>query len=778
MRKNVYRNPVYIVYIFFGIGLFLLSAEISNGGVGFLEQILFRLINNIGDWLYPVMLVFSIFGSIGIAWLASIVMLGFKRYAGALKLFLATTLAYLSAFLLKTLEFRQRPGEILTNVDVREVASMAGVPSGHSAVATAMAIILYQYVPAKFHGYITFIVLGTFVSRIYLGVHLPLDIIAGFGVGLAVASFISYLFGSHHDHKISVAIIKKKVQPLSLNLTKVDFLKADARGSVPYLAWDDLGNNYFIKVVSQDNYIADWLFKLYRRLIYRRLEDETPFFSPKRQIEHESYVAGLAHARGVNTPLVYGVFKIKEGSYGQVQQGISGVSLDKLNASKLSNEILEQTWLEVKKLHDSNIIHRDLRAANIVIDNNNKPWIIDFGFAEATVDETQLYRDIVELIASTALINGPKKAVSTAIKVEGLERVKIALPYMQYEAMSSATAKLLKQQPELFKQIRSQIKLLTGADNNTTYRIKRINFKYIFILVSLALGAYVLVPQISLFEQSLQAIKNAEISFIALSLVFSLLTYFVATMVYKTIAVVRIPLPRTLLIQFSSSFTNRLMPASTGGLATFARYLYIQGHSKAQAGALIVVNNLLGLLGLVITIFTVSAMTSTPITGIFNFKVSNITIISFLIISIVTVVLIGAVPGMRHKIIKNINKINKDIKVVAGRPARLLVALLWSILITILYAGTLFVVIHALGIQATFLQALIVMTIGLVSASITPTPGGLGGAEAGLTIALATIGIGPEIGLGIALAYRLVTYWIPIIPGFIAFNYAIKKQYI
>lgn len=777
-RKNVYRNPVYIVYVLVGVTTFLLSVLLVDDGTGLLEVGVFRFFNNMGDWAYPIFLFLSTLGSIGFAWFAAIVFLGLKKYTGALKVFLATTLAYAMAYGLKQLAIRERPFGVLEDVNIREHASSYGIPSGHAAVATALALIMYQYIPAKYHWLITFAAIGVYVSRMYLGVHLPVDLAAGLGVGLVAGSIVSYLLGSKQDSKISPRTIKQKLASLGFRVKSIYFLNGDARGSVPYIFTDEDGKKYFIKVVSQDNYISDWLFKMWRRVVYRRLEDESPFLSPKRQIEHESYVAGLAHNNGVTTPLIYGVFKAGENSWGQIQQGINGKSLDDYSKTELSDKILTEVWLEVKKLHDANIIHRDLRAANVFVDDMNNPWIIDFGFGESSIEEVQLYRDIVELIASTAVIVGPKKAVSIACKVEGKERIKAAAPYMSYDAMSSATTKLMKQQKGLINDVQSQMKIDSGAKDAKPMRLKRVNMKILLIIAAMLLAVYAIVPQLGAFRASVDAIRGANISFIALSMVFSLGTYFAATMVYKTLAVHHLPLFRTLVVQFSSSFTNRLLPASTGGLATFGRYLYKQGHTTTQAGALLAINNFLGLTGLIIWMVVVGVVTKTPLSDIFSFSLPSYFFIVIAALAVIVLAVLGFLPKVRAKIAKAIKAVRKDIAIVAAQPVRLIVALFWSMVITALYASVMFIVIHALGQEATMMQALMVMTIGVVSAAVTPTPGGIGGAEAGLTAALASIGIGVEIGLGIALVYRFVTYWLPILPGFLFFQLALKKKYI
>ncbi|EFK95656.1 conserved hypothetical protein [sediment metagenome] len=105
-----------------------------------------------------------------------------------------------------------------------------------------------------------------------------------------------------------------------------------------------------------------------------------------------------------------------------------------------------------------------------------------------------------------------------------------------------------------------------------------------------------------------------------------------------------------------------------------------------------------------------------------------------------------------------------------------MLALLFSMMITACYAAVLYFAIHALGADASLLQTFIVLTAGVAAASVTPTPGGIGGAEAGLVAGLVSIGITADVGLSIALVYRFVTFWLPILPGFIAFQIALKRD--
>jgi uncharacterized protein (TIRG00374 family) len=54
-------------------------------------------------------------------------------------------------------------------------------------------------------------------------------------------------------------------------------------------------------------------------------------------------------------------------------------------------------------------------------------------------------------------------------------------------------------------------------------------------------------------------------------------------------------------------------------------------------------------------------------------------------------------------------------------------------------------------------------------ANMLPLPGGLGGVEGGMIGAFIAFGIHPELAVAAVLAYRLYAFWLPTIPGAIAY---------
>ncbi len=63
-------------------------------------------------------------------------------------------------------------------------------------------------------------------------------------------------------------------------------------------------------------------------------------------------------------------------------------------------------------------------------------------------------------------------------------------------------------------------------------------------------------------------------------------------------------------------------------------------------------------------------------------------------------------------------------------------------------------------------------------AAASPTPGGLGAIEAALVAGVTGIGLPAGPAVTTVLTYRLATYWLPVIPGWISLRILQKRDYI
>ena len=107
----------------------------------------------------------------------------------------ATVVSGLAAWLLsglcKQVADRTRPYEVVAGAVLRQVpAHGTSFPSTHSAVVAAVVIVIVPFVPRLLGG--VAVVYGVLVgwSRVFLGVHYPLDVLAGFALGVTVAGCV------------------------------------------------------------------------------------------------------------------------------------------------------------------------------------------------------------------------------------------------------------------------------------------------------------------------------------------------------------------------------------------------------------------------------------------------------------------------------------------------------------------------------------------------------------------------------------------------------------
>ncbi len=452
-----FKNPVYIVYILFGIALLWLSGRTASARPTIFDKAIVQLINLLPTWLHGLFVAISAIGSLAFVIVLALLALLFKRYKASLKVAIAGSGAYVLSVLIHNLSWHAN----------------TTFPATPFAIVTALALVGYQYTPKSRHHYLTSMVILMAVTQIYLGNHATVDLIGGFAIGIIVGSAVCFLFGRRIIARVTTKEVCKALLRDGFPVKTVKVLGVDARGSSPFIVTFKSGKHYFLKVVNRDNFVADWLFKAYRRVVYRRLEDEVPFLSPKRQIEHESYVANLAYANGIRTPKIVGVLEVKPNNWAQIQEAVNGKSLDKVDPSRLTDSLLNNIFGLINELHSFHIIHRDLRAANIFLDDNNTPWLIDFGFAEASAKPSQTYRDLVEIICSIGVIVGADKIVKAAVKNIPNDELVRSLPFMQYACLSGETTRLMKTHKGLLPQILGNLKLATKQETIKSAKVVR-----------------------------------------------------------------------------------------------------------------------------------------------------------------------------------------------------------------------------------------------------------------------------------------------------------------
>ena len=376
-------------------------------------------------------------------------------------------------------------------------------------------------------------------------------------------------------------------------IASIERASVDARGSVPWFLTTESGDDLFVKTLTSDQRAADLLFRLYRLIRLRRAGDRRPASSLRRSVEHEAFLSLAATARGIRTPSLVTVTDVGSDGMLLAYERLDGRSLDSLTPEEITDGLLREVWGLVGTLRAAAIAHRDLRLANVFVDADGTPWLIDFGFSELAADSSLLARDAAELLASTASVVGPERAIAAAVDVLGSDAISDALPWIQPLALSSATRSRLGRS-EQYERLRSAAAEAVGAEDVEYVRLERVKPGTVLTLVSVALALYVLVPQFAAASGFFDELADANLYWAAAALVASAATYLGAGLGMVGAVPMRLPVGQMVIAQLASSFSNRVTPAKVGGMATNVRFLQKQGISVPVAASAIGLNTLAG----------------------------------------------------------------------------------------------------------------------------------------------------------------------------------------
>ena len=115
---------------------------------------------------------------------------------------------------------------------------------------------------------------------------------------------------------------------------------------------------------------------------------------------------------------------------------------------------------------------------------------------------------------------------------------------------------------------------------------------------------------------------------------------------------------------------------------------------------------------------------------------------------------------------------------VIRRPGKVGLLLGGSILTTLGYLLALYFSVMAFGGGLPLATVGAVYLVGSAVASAAPTPGGLGAMEAALIGGLVAAGLSNDVAVPAVFLFRLATFWLPILPGWLSFRWLQHHEYV
>jgi uncharacterized protein (TIRG00374 family) len=692
---------------------------------------------------------------------------------------LAGLSAVLVMWLVETLLTRVPPPVVVNQLARRAGITHEGFPDVEGLAMIAAVFVVLSVFASRRWRRAGWVLAGVIILlELMLSLHLPVSMFAALAIGGAMGAGVLVAFG-RPDQRPTLESVSDALRAAGLPVTALKAASVDARGSTPYLATSN-GRGIFVKVLGADERSADLLFRIYRWVRLKNVGDERPFSSLRRTVEHEAFVSLLARDAGVKTPRLRAAAAVGDDAMLLAYDLIDGRSLDSFE-DEISDGLLDDVWEQAAILRRCGIAHRDLRRANVFVDNNHECWVIDFGFSEAAAAPQLLNNDVAQLLASLTVQVGAQRSVDSAVRVLGTEAVADALPRLQLNALSGATRAALKQRKGLLEQLQREVADRTGVEEIHIEDLTRINPRTIFTIVILAAVTYLLVPQLTDLPGIVARVKAADWAWLAPLILASALSYVGAGVSILGAVANRVPVVPTFIAQIASSFASKLAPAAVGGMALNVRYLEKSGVDAAAAATGVGLNTVVGLIVHISMLMLFLVWAGRSAFGSISFP--NPRHLLYGLAAVVVLAIISlAVPAVRQilrgKAWPIIKRAAKSLASVARRPDKLALLAGGSFIVTMSYILAVFFAVRAFGAHLAFPKVGVIYVLGATVATVAPTPGGLGAMEAALISGFAAAGVPHAIGVPSVFLYRLATFWLPILPGWLCFRWLKRNDYL
>ncbi len=497
-------------------------------------------------------------------------------------------------------------------------------------------------------------------------------------------------------------------------------------------------------------------------------------FNMRRALEHGSLVSYAAQAAGAPLPRLQLAAEIGPDAGLLAHEFVEGTLFSDLD--ELTDADLEAAWRAVRVLQEHQIAHRQLTASHLLRADDGSVWLVGNDTGVIAAGDVVLRIDIAELLVTLAQKSSVDRAVRAGRLVLGTEALARALPTLQPVAMSVQTRRAVRRDKALMNDLRQALIDSRPAGEVEEIRLERVRPRTLVLIVVGSAAAYVLLSQLADVDL-VGLLRQANGWWLLAALLLSLVTYAGAAWSLSGFVPERLSFRRTVLAQLAGDFATLVSPPTLGAVAINLRYLQRAGLHPALAAASVGVSQVMAFVVHMILLlgFGIAAGTQTD----FTFDPPRLVVIAVVAVLLALIALL-AIPQVRKPLIDRVRPTMQEVGprliTLTQQPGKLLEGIGGVLLLNLAYIGVLLACVEAFGGDLNLSVIAVVYLAGATLGQAAPTPGGLGAVEAALAAGLTAAGLGGGIAVSAVLMYRLVTFWLPTVPGYWAFSWLSKNN--
>ena len=535
-----------------------------------------------------------------------------------------------------------------------------------------------------------------------------------------------------------------------------------------------------IKVYGRDARDTQLLSRLWRAIWYRGAT--RPAMTREQQVEHEGFVTMLAASRGIAVPqvLVAGMTDSGDALLAVAQRGIP--------LEPGPNVAVEKIWQIVGSLHQIDLVHGALDLDSFAV-VDQEFLLTDLSTVTSTASRDQQLTDLAQTMVVTAILVGIERATVIAAEQLDSQDVQDLLAYLQPSALGKPLREDLKSSGLGIEAVRSALAAVEGVEVPEIAQLRRVSLQSLVMLVLLLLVAGALIVTLGAVSipDLVAALGSASVTVALAALVVGQTPFFTQAVATRGACPRPIAYGPVALLQLSIGFMALAVPSTAGRLALDIRFFQRQGIPAASAVSIAAIDGFSGflvqisllLLTLVFGLGRVDLTWKDPTAGGSD-DLTLLLIVAGAVILLLALVA-AALPSTRNRFLNRVRPMLSEAKQ-TFRSLRSLSNLLQifggNLGNQILFALTLGICLRAFGGSLNLATLLVIYVSAALFGGLMPVPGGIGVMEAALMTGLIAAGIDTTTASATALLFRLVTFYLPPIWGWVALRWLQRHSYL
>ena len=648
-----------------------------------------------------------------------------------------------------------------------------------AAVAVIGAVTPHLVRPLRSVGHwlVLLSVAGTAVSA----VSTPGGVVAALAIGLAAASIVNLALGTSAGRP-GLDDVAKSLAQLGVHARNLVEEKRQPAGVVRLRGIGPDDRPLLVKLYGRDAAENQRVQRLWRTAWYR---GGGPAIGSSRlhAAEREAFVTLLAREGGIPSR---DVVTAGEAATGDALLILAGdpTPLATLAPEQIDDGLLRDCWKALGRLGELRIAHQQLDPETVVL-VDGAVGFVELGGATVAPAAHQLDVDRAQLLATTAVLARTERALAAAVEAIGTDGVASLLPYLQDAAFASPLRRALNEADVDVDGLRDAAATAVKVDAPELVNLRRVSPRAALQVGLLALAAYTIASAASGvdWDEVRTSVADASWAWIVAGFVVAQ-TPRVAQAI-STLGSVPAPLAfgPVYVLQLATGYMNVALPSNLARLAVNIRFFQRQGLSPTVAVASGAIDSFVSTVIQAVALVLLLVFSSASVELDVPLPSGDPRLLLWIVagIVVVAVAVLVTIPRLRGAISERFSQWWPDVKATlstlrAGHKLAQLV--LGSLAAEILFAVALGLFARSFGYDLTLAELLLINISVSLLGSLVPVPGNIGVAEFGLTVGLTGAGMSPEAALGAVFLYRIATFYLPPLWGFVSLRWLQRNRYL